>query len=148
MTALRDFGEPERLRPLGISVDATGTRYEGWPDHPISYRSEAGYSLDWCGLAAKDRARELEHVGVEILAAGVHEDPDVRYVKAVVEAILDNMAERSQGAGCEHAPRYEEIDTIRCAMSAAIDDAAEVVARRWLRERGSVPLLAHQESPA
>ena len=139
MTALREFGEPERLRPLGISVDATGTKYAGRPDHPISYRPEASYQLDWGGLRKEVRSRELEMIGVEILTQDVRKDPNVRYCEAVVEAVLDRIDHR--------AATSEEIDTIRVALSSAISDAAEVVALAWLRERGSVPLLAH-EPPA
>ena len=124
--------DPDAMQRLGITVNAEGTSYAGSPDAPFSCRPENSRSLDWLGLDDRDRSRELEDLGVTILTANVHKDPDVRYVQAVATAILDNIQDRK--------PTWAEIDTLRSALFSLTNDAAAAIARPWLLERGSIPL--------
>jgi hypothetical protein len=60
-------------------------------------------------------------------------DPDIRYARAVLTAILDPLRENGSLS-------LRDYDDAIMAFGEGVEKAAEAVARAWLRERRSLPI--------
>jgi len=127
--------------------DATGTAFN--PErrdviakhgHPFIGREQlvdydpTSYSLPENRAAARaQNAKAIRRIALETLAEPRLDDPNIRYCRAVLKAITDEL----RAAGAIDVDTYDHIQE---AFDIGVEHAALAVAAAWLRERGSLPI--------
>ncbi len=77
----------------------------------------------------------LAEFRLEKLVFGFRKDPNVAYCVEIARAVLDGLAKRE-------VITDDEYENLLDAVSSAAEDAAQFVARKWLREQECIPLLS------